>query len=138
VTGPFQTALKFDEIAIEALVPAPVGTRAGGYLKLERRVGDFATVGVAVSVEFSGNQVARAGIGLTGVGASTICAEEAAGVLVGEALTADSIDRAAALAAEISNPRSDHRGSEAYKRHIVATFVMRILSNLQRTTQEVT
>ena len=135
--GPFQNVLAFDEIAVEAFVPAPMGNRAGGYLKLERRVGDFATVGVAVSLEFSGSQVVRAGIGLTGVGPSTICADEAAEVLVGEDLNAASIDRAAALAAEISQPRSDHRGSEAYKRHIVATFVMRILSNLQRTTQEV-
>ncbi len=49
VTGPFQNALSYDEIAIEAVIPAPKGTPAGGYLKLERRVGDFATVGVAVA-----------------------------------------------------------------------------------------
>ena len=137
VDGPFQNVLESDELAIEAFVPAPVGTRAGGYLKLERRVGDFATVGVAVSVEFSGTQVTRAGIGLTGVGASTICAGAAAEMLVGEELNGDNIARAAGHAAEMSQPRSDHRGSEAYKRHIVATFVTRILSSLQRTTQEV-
>ena len=68
IDGPFQTVLANDEIAIEAVVPPARGTRAGGYLKLERRVGDFATVGVAVSVEMSGDSVARAGIGLTGVG----------------------------------------------------------------------
>ena len=137
VSGPFQNLLEPDELAIEISVPAPVGARAGGYLKLERRIGDFATVGVAVSVESSDGQVIRAGIGLTGVGASTICAEEAAEVLVGQDLNADTIDRAAGLAAEISKPRSDHRGSEAYKRHIVATFVTRILLSLQLATQEV-
>ena len=137
VTGPFQNVLKPDELAIEAVVPAPVGTRAGSYLKLERRVGDFATVGVAVSLEFSGNQVARAGIGLTGVGPSTIHASEAAQALVGADLSPDTIDRAAELAAQASRPRTDHRGSESYKRHIVATFVLRILSNLQLTTQKV-
>ncbi|MGG7382461.1 SsrA-binding protein, partial [Escherichia coli] len=41
-------------------------TPAGGYLKLERRVGDFATVGVAVAVETSADRVTRAGIALTG------------------------------------------------------------------------
>ncbi|MET0664282.1 MAG: FAD binding domain-containing protein, partial [Acidimicrobiales bacterium] len=46
VSGPFQTTLRPDEIAIEAVIPAPAGTPAGGYLKLERRVGDFATAGV--------------------------------------------------------------------------------------------
>src|SRR6201985_198828 len=46
VLGPFENALGHDEIAVEAVIPAPRGTPAGGYLKLERRVGDFATAGV--------------------------------------------------------------------------------------------
>jgi aerobic carbon-monoxide dehydrogenase medium subunit len=137
VNGPFQTVLGSDELAVEAVVPAPVGTRAGGYLKLERRVGDFATAGVAVSLELSGTSVARAGIGLTGVGSSTINAAEAAEALIGGGLNADDISRAAELAADASQPRSDHRGSATYKRHIVATFVTRILSSLQITAQEV-
>ena len=137
VSGPFQTVLGHDELAVEAVVPEPVGRRAGGYLKLERRVGDFATAGVAVSIEFSGSSVARAGIGLTGVGSSTIDASEAARSLVGGELSGDAISGAAELAAEASRPRSDHRGSAAYKRHIVATFVSRILTNLDRTAQEV-
>jgi carbon-monoxide dehydrogenase medium subunit len=137
VSGPFQTVLAYDELAVEAVVPAPVGDRSGGYLKLERRVGDFATVGVAVSLELSGSEVARAGIGLTGVGSSTIDAAEAAEALVGGDLTTSTISRAAELAREASQPRSDHRGSAAYKRHIVATFVSRILSSLQHATQEV-
>ena len=66
--------------------PGAQGTAAGGYLKLERRVGDFATVGVAVAVDLVGGRVARAGIGLTGVGSSTIDAREAADSLVGQAL----------------------------------------------------
>src|SRR5204863_613998 len=45
VTGPFQNALGYDEVAVEAVIPAPKGEAAGGYLKLERRVGDFATAG---------------------------------------------------------------------------------------------
>src|SRR6201996_684144 len=57
VTGPFQNTLEHDEIALEAVVPKATGTRAGGYLKLERRVGDFATVGVAVALETTGEQV---------------------------------------------------------------------------------
>src|SRR5580693_774808 len=65
VTGPFQNVLAPDEIVIEAVVPAAQGTRAGGYLKLERRVGDFATAGVAVALELSGEVVVRAGLALT-------------------------------------------------------------------------
>jgi aerobic carbon-monoxide dehydrogenase medium subunit len=127
ITGPFENALAPDEIAVEAVIPPAQGTRSGGYLKLERRVGDFATVGVAVSLETAGDVVSRAGIALTGVGGSTINAGEAAAALTGGQLTDESIGRAAELAAQAARPRTDHRGSAEYKRHMVATFVRRIL-----------
>ncbi|WP_420624836.1 FAD binding domain-containing protein [Candidatus Poriferisodalis sp.] len=136
IDGPFQTVLANDEIAVEAVVPPARGTRAGGYLKLERRVGDFATVGVAVSVEMSGDSVARAGIGLTGVGPATINASGAAAALVGTSLDSDAVDAAAQLAAEAAQPRSDHRGSADYKRHVVATFVRRLGAQIQRSGQK--
>jgi carbon-monoxide dehydrogenase medium subunit len=131
VTGPFQNVLDPDEIVIEAVIPAARGIRSGGYLKLERRVGDFATVGVAVAVETIGEKVTRAGIALTGVGGSTIGATAAADALVGRPLTAESIGQAADLAAEVARPRTDHRGSAEYKRHMVRTFVQRILSRAE-------
>jgi carbon-monoxide dehydrogenase medium subunit len=135
VTGPFQNVLDPDEIVVEAVIPAARGIRSGGYLKLERRVGDFATVGVAVAVETTGENVIRAGIALTGVGGSTIGATAAADALVGRPLTATSIGQAADLAAEVARPRTDHRGSAEYKRHMVRTFVQRILSRAE-TSQE--
>jgi aerobic carbon-monoxide dehydrogenase medium subunit len=127
VTGPFENALKPDEVAVEAVIPPAQGIRKGGYLKLERRVGDFATVGVAVSIETAGEIVTRAGIALTGVGGSTIGASEAAAALTGRPLTAERIEEAAELAAQAARPRTDHRGSAEYKRHMVKTFVQRIL-----------
>jgi aerobic carbon-monoxide dehydrogenase medium subunit len=127
VTGPFQNVLEHDEIVVEAVVPPATGARAGGYLKLERRVGDFATVGVAVAIETSGDTVVRAGIALTGVGGSTIGATEAAAALSGRPLTPDSIAEAAGLAATAARPRTDHRGSAEYKRNLVRVFVTRIL-----------
>jgi carbon-monoxide dehydrogenase medium subunit len=127
VTGPFQNVLEPDEIAIEAVVPPAKGARSGGYLKLERRVGDFATVGVAVAVETAGENVVRAGIALTGVGGSTIGATEAAAALLGKPLTAETITEAADLAAGAARPKTDHRGSADYKRHMVSVFVRRIL-----------
>jgi carbon-monoxide dehydrogenase medium subunit len=130
VTGPFENALEPDEIAVEAVIPAARGTRAGGYLKLERRVGDFATVGVAVAIETSGDTVTRAGIGLTGVGGSTISATQAAAALTGNPLTPETIEAAADLAAQAARPRTDHRGSAEYKRHMVKTFVQRILARV--------
>jgi aerobic carbon-monoxide dehydrogenase medium subunit len=130
VTGPFENVLLPDEVAVEAVIPPAQGRRAGGYLKLERRVGDFATVGVAVSVEIAGEVVTKAGVALTGVGGSTIAATEAAAALAGRPLSTESIAEAASLAGVAAKPRTDHRGSAEYKRHMVETFVGRILSRV--------
>jgi carbon-monoxide dehydrogenase medium subunit len=127
VTGPFQNALLPGEIAVAARLPTPTGTPFGRYLKLERRVGDFATVGVAVALELAGSTVMSAGIALTGVGASNIKAIAAEQVLAGSALEPDVVIEAARLAAEAAQPRTDHRGSADYKRHVVRTFVTRAL-----------
>ena len=45
-------------------------------------------------------------------------------------MTADRIGEAAELAAQAARPRTDHRGSADYKRHIVHTFVVRILDRV--------
>ena len=127
VTGPFENALAHDEIAVEAVVPKAQGTRSGGYLKLERRVGDFATVGTAVAVETAGGTVVRAGIALTGVGGATIGCTDAAAALTGKPLTAESIAEAAGLAAGAARPKTDHRGTAEYKRQLVRVFVSRLL-----------
>jgi len=73
--------------------------------------------------------VTRAGIALTGVGGSTIGATEAAAALAGKPLTAETIAEAAALAAAAAQPRTDHRGTAEYKRHMVRVFVTRILGS---------
>jgi carbon-monoxide dehydrogenase medium subunit len=136
VTGPFQNVLATDEIAVEAVVPAPQGTPAGGYLKLERRVGDFATAGVAVALDFQGATVARAGIALTGVGGSTIHAAEASQMLIGKALDAELIGEAAEAAAGAAQPHSDHRGSASFKKQLVRVFTRRLLAGQARTGEE--
>jgi carbon-monoxide dehydrogenase medium subunit len=133
VLGPFQNALAPDEIAVEAVLPAPRGTPSGGYLKLERRVGDFATVGVAVALDTAiDGRVTRAGIALTGVGGATIECADAAEALVGRPLDAETIEEAARLAAGNARPKTDHRGSAEYKRHMVHTFVVRALEGTVR------
>jgi len=123
--GPFTTTLRPDEIAVEARIPAPSNGVAGTYLKLERKVGDFATVGVAVAVSTQEGAVTRAGIGLTGVGPTNLKAVEAEQSLVGQRLDDATIEQAARLAAEACDPHDDVRGSAAYKRNVVRVYVER-------------
>ena len=126
--GPFTSVLRPDELAVEATVPDPGPKSFGTYLKLERKVGDFATVGVAVFVSTERGIVRRAGIGLTGVGATNIKAVAAEEALIGKRLSDKTIAQAAQLAADASDPKTDVRGSAEYKRDVVRVFVARGLS----------
>jgi carbon-monoxide dehydrogenase medium subunit len=123
--GPFTSSLRPDELAVEARVPDPGAEFAGTYLKLERKVGDFATVGVAVFLAMADGTVSKAGIGLTGVGATNIKATAAEQALVGNPLSDELITEAARLAAEASDPRTDIRGTAEYKRDVVRIYVER-------------
>ena len=126
--GPFTPALRPDEVAVEVRVPAPTGHTTGTYLKLERKVGDFATAGVAVALSMNGGTVERAGIGLTGVGATNIKAVDAERVLIGRQLTDEVINEAVRLAADACEPQADIGGTADYKRHVVRVFVARGLA----------
>jgi carbon-monoxide dehydrogenase medium subunit len=134
--GPFTTTLEPNEIITEIRVPDPGPRAAGTYLKLERKVGDFATVGVAVHVAFSNGAVGRAGIAMTGVGPKNMRAFEAEQALAGRALDDAAIGEAARLAAEAAQPRSDVRGSAEYKRNVVRVYTERGLRTAAAKAQE--
>jgi carbon-monoxide dehydrogenase medium subunit len=123
--GPFLTTLQPNEILSEIRVPEPQGRVGGAYMKLERKVGDFATVGVAVNLLMDDGRVRSAGIGLTAVGPQNIKATGAEEVLHGAGLSDEVIREAAQRAAGASEPTADQRGSEEYKRNVVRVFVER-------------
>ena len=125
---PFETTLHSNELLKEIRVPAPTGRSGGAYLKLERKVGDYAIAGVAAYIALSDNgQVSYAGIGLTNVGQTTVKARDAAQSLLGKQLDDASIHHAAELAAAAAQPVSDTRGPAAYKRAMVRTLTVRAL-----------
>jgi aerobic carbon-monoxide dehydrogenase medium subunit len=130
--GPFTTALEPSEVITSVRVPDPGPSAGGTYLKLERKVGDFATVGVAVHVMFDNGKVGRAGIALTGVGARNLRAEAAEQALAGAALDDEAIAEAARLAAEAADPKDDARGSAEYKRNVVRVYTERGLRTVAR------
>jgi carbon-monoxide dehydrogenase medium subunit len=125
----FTTSIAPTEILTEIRIPTPPPRSGGTYLKLERKVGDFATVAVAVTLTLHDGSVSRAGIALTGVGLKNIDATDAATSLVGAAPSSDVFAEAGRLAAGASNPVTDVRGTEAYKRHMVEVFTRRGLAS---------
>jgi carbon-monoxide dehydrogenase medium subunit len=134
--GPFTTDLRPDEILTEIQIPTPSGPAGGAYNKLERKVGDFATVAVAVQVELNGGKVARAGIGMTSVGPANVKATEAEKALAGQEPTDAVIAEAARLAAAAADPRDDVRGSAEFKKDIVRVFVQRGLKTALKRAME--
>jgi aerobic carbon-monoxide dehydrogenase medium subunit len=134
--GPFTTALEPTEIVSWIQVPDPGPQAGGAYLKLERKVGDFATVAVGVHVSFSNGTVERAGIALTGVGPRNLRARAAEEALAGHELDEDAIAEAGRLAAEAAEPHDDVRGSAEYKRNVVRVFTERGLRKAAERREE--
>jgi carbon-monoxide dehydrogenase medium subunit len=135
--GPFTTGLRSDEVVTAIRIPLPSGHAGGSYHKLERKVGDFATVAVSVQVELDGKKVRKAGIGLTSVGATNLKALQAEKALIGHELTDEVIAEAARQAAAESEPKDDIRGTAAYKKDVVRVFVQRGLKAARARAQEV-
>jgi carbon-monoxide dehydrogenase medium subunit len=127
-TGLFSTDLQQEEILKEIRIPIPPPMSGGAYLKLERKVGDYATAGVAVQITLdAAGACRRAGIGLTNVGFSPLKASQTEAFLAGKSLDESTIKEAAELAASESNPIDDIRGSAEYKRDLVRVLTARAL-----------
>lgn len=126
----FTTALDRAEILTEIRVPIPPPRSGGAYLKLERKVGDFATAGVAAHVTLdAAGACQRAGIGLTNVGGTPIKARRAEDYLRGKKPGDAEIRHAAELAAGESQPSSDLRGPAEYKQALVKELTARALTH---------
>jgi carbon-monoxide dehydrogenase medium subunit len=116
----FTTSAEPDELLTEVRVPTPPPRSGGTYLKLERKVGDWATVGVAVALTLSN--------ALTGVGLKNLEASDAELALAGAEPTDEAFADAGRTAAAVATPVTDVRGPEDYKRHMIEVYVRRGLA----------
>jgi aerobic carbon-monoxide dehydrogenase medium subunit len=123
----FTTTIEPGEILTEVRVPVPAEHFGGSYHKLERKVGDFATVAAGATLELEGGRVSRVGIGLTAVAVRNLKARDAEQGLLGAEPTDAALDQAARAATEIAEPVDDLRGSTEYKRDALRVLVRRAL-----------
>ena len=127
-TGLFESALASGEILTEIRIPRPKPGSGGAYLKIERKVGDYATTGVAVQLEASGEICRAIRIGLTNVSPTPMRALEAEQRLLGQPLSEANLKAAGQLAAAACDPSSDLRGSADYKRDVTRVILERAVA----------
>jgi carbon-monoxide dehydrogenase medium subunit len=124
-TGLFECAIRPGEILTEIRIPRPGPTSGGGYVKIERKVGDYAVSAVAVQLSMSGDVCESIRIGLTNVNPTPMRALDAERSLTGTPLTDDNLEAAGALAACACDPSADLRGSVEYKRDLTRVVLKR-------------
>ncbi|MDQ7843703.1 MAG: xanthine dehydrogenase family protein subunit M [Armatimonadota bacterium] len=126
--GTFVTALRPDEVLTEIRLPRAAKDAGGAYLKLERKVGDFAIAAVGVGLLLDGGGTCQqVGIGLCNVGPISLRAAQASRLLSGRKPEESVLARAAEAAAAECDPADDLRGPADYKRDMVRVLTLRAL-----------
>jgi len=133
--GFYSTAIQHGEILTEIKIPMLGPGTGSAYHKLERKVGDYATVGVAAVITLNEDGTcSKAGIGLTNVSPTPLRAVRSEQLLVGSMLSENDITQAAQYAAEDCSPSDDLRGSADFKRDMVRVITKRMINKaIQRT-----
>jgi aerobic carbon-monoxide dehydrogenase medium subunit len=123
--GLFENSLQPGEVLTEIRIFKPAPGSGGAYLKLERKVGDYAVAAVAVQLQLAGGVVGAVRIGLTNVGPVPARAQNAEAALAGKVATDDVVEAAGRAAAAECDPSADLRGEVDYKRDMVRVLTKR-------------
>ena len=122
----FTNSLQPGEMVTEVRIPKHTGRVGGSYVKLERKIGDYATVGVATHLQLDdAGKVAGAGLALTSVYGHNLEVVEAEEMMIGQEPGPQLFAEAGAIAAGACDPESDVRGPAEYKRAVVAEYTRR-------------
>ena len=125
----YETRLQEDEVLTHVVLPGLPPRSAVEYVRFSSSsVVDKPCIGVAVrmSVDPDGGACRDVRIGLGCVAPTPMRARKAEAVLEGRSLDDGNLREAARTAAEECNPLSDLRGSERYKREMVAALLRRV------------
>jgi carbon-monoxide dehydrogenase medium subunit len=123
------TALQPDEILTEVRVPAFAPHTGSAYEKFPNPASRYAIVGAAAVVTVDGNGVCqKASVGLNGITGKPVAAVGVEQALVGQRLTDQTIQEAAAKAADGLEPLGDIFASAEYRAHLARVYTKRALA----------
>ena len=126
--GPYETSLAHNEMLTEVRIPLRHDS-SSAYVKVERRVGDWAVAaaGAAVTLDKDHGAIVAARVGLTAVNPDAEGLRALADALAGRPATEATFAEAGRAAAAACEPVSDMRGSADYKRHLASELTIRTL-----------
>jgi carbon-monoxide dehydrogenase medium subunit len=133
-TGPFQTQVADGELLTAARLPAARAGEGFAFEEIARRHGDFALCGVAVSLRRRGDAVARARVGLLGVGPAPEV-HDVTDLLGGDGAFPRWAAAGEALAERIE-PSGDMHASAGYRRRLARVLVTRNIERAWHDAQE--
>jgi carbon-monoxide dehydrogenase medium subunit len=128
----YTTALEHDELVTEVVVDIPPKGSGSAYLAFKRSAPVYPTASAAVQLTLREDICTDISITLGCVGLIPIRAKESEEALRGRAFDDKTIANAAEAARAAADPQADMRGSEDYKRTLVAALVKRAIQIARR------
>jgi carbon-monoxide dehydrogenase medium subunit len=123
------TTLQPDEIITEIRIPAFAPRTGSAYAKMANPASGYAIVGAAAVVMVDGNGVCqKASVGLNGITGKPMAAVGVEQALIGQRLDDQSIQEAAAKAADGLEPLGDIFASAMYRAHLARVYAKRALT----------
>jgi CO/xanthine dehydrogenase FAD-binding subunit len=123
--GYLTTSRRPDELLVEVRFPAAGQGTGVSFQEVARRHGDFAIVGLAVSLVLSGGVISDARLALSGVSDVPVRATAAEDLLAGERPSTELFDEAARRATDDIDPPADLHGSSDYRKTVAAAIMRR-------------
>jgi aerobic carbon-monoxide dehydrogenase medium subunit len=123
--GYLATSRRPDELLTEVRFPAAGPGTGVAFLEVARRHGDFAIVGLAVSLTLAGGVISDARLAFAGVSDVPVRVAEAEDLLTGERPSAELFAEAARVATAALDPPADLNGSSEYRKQVAAALVRR-------------
>jgi carbon-monoxide dehydrogenase medium subunit len=130
--GPLESAVRPDEVAVEAFFPAPDGRTGSAWAEVSRRHGDYAVCGVGALVTLDEDlRVTASVVGLISVGPTPVVVD-VSDALAGQPHDTADVVAAGALVRAAVDPEPDIHATAEYRRHLAGALTERVLRDAAR------
>ncbi len=127
--GPFETAMRSDELLTEVRIPVAPDGQGWGFGEFSPRKGDFALASVATVMTVADGKVDTVRLACAGVGPCASRIADAEGLLTGATPGVDAFAEAAETVVASIDPQEDYHADAAYRRDLVSSLVRRALAD---------